>query len=137
MADLARRSPIGTGAAGTTEEPLARAVGIEIRELPFRAQALLRMSPGEDALRGVSRALGVDVPLAPNLLGQGRASAGRMAIWLGPDEWLIVDETDAAAFESELRDAGAPHDGSVVDVSAHRTILELDGARARDVLAAG
>ncbi len=57
---------------------------------------------------------------------------GRDVLWLGPDEWLVVAEPDAAStIERELKDALAGHDHSVIDVSANRTVFELvDGLEA-------
>ena len=45
--------------------------------------------------------------------------------------------TVAAALGSSLAGVVRPAGGSVVDVSAHRTVLELSGPEARDVLASG
>lgn len=47
----------------------------------------------------------------------------RAALWLGPDEWLLIGTT-----------AGTTGHRSVVDVSASRTALRLSGPAARDVL---
>ncbi|HEY9522183.1 MAG TPA: sarcosine oxidase subunit gamma family protein, partial [Thermopolyspora sp.] len=48
------------------------------------------------------------------------------ALDLGPDWWLIVEG-----------DAPGVHAGAAVDVSAQRTVLELAGPGARDVLLTG
>ena len=63
-------------------------------------------------------------------------------MWLGPDEFLVLapaDPTDVLAsdLETDLRRALADEDGAVVDVSAHRTTIELSGDRVLDVLAKG
>jgi len=55
------------------------------------------------------------------------------ALPLGPDEWLAVGPPDTAS-ELISRFQGAQ---SVVDVSAARTTIAVDGARARDLLAHG
>jgi sarcosine oxidase subunit gamma len=52
-------------------------------------------------------------------------SGDRTALWLGPDEWLLVGP------------GPEPQAGTVVDVSANRTTIELSGAKARDVLMKG
>ena len=50
----------------------------------------------------------------------------RDVLWLGPDEWLVVAEPNAAStIERELKDALAGHHHSVIDVSANRTVFEL------------
>jgi heterotetrameric sarcosine oxidase gamma subunit len=59
-------------------------------------------------------------PVEPN------TSAGR-ALWLGPDEWLVI-----GAREEDFPDAAA-----AVDVSANRVCFELVGDDVEDVLAQG
>jgi sarcosine oxidase subunit gamma len=51
---------------------------------------------------------------------------GRDVLWLGPDEWLVVAEPEAApAIASDLEDALAGHHHSILDVSANRIVFEL------------
>jgi sarcosine oxidase subunit gamma len=52
---------------------------------------------------------------------------------LGPDEWLAVGPPDTAS----ALIARFPQAESIVDVSAARTTIAVDGARARDLLAHG
>lgn len=75
-----------------------------LREVELGAQVSLRGEP----------------PLAPNTV------AGD-AIWLGPDEWLVLGG----------READFPDAWAAVDVSANRVCLELSGSGAADVLARG
>src|SRR5438105_2002180 len=93
----------------------------------YLTQVNVRASP-EVALRA-GDALGLTLPLAPNtVMTQGQ----RSALWLGPDEWLIVDAPGTAAeIEARIRGAFAPDWGSVVDVSANRVAFELSGPSAR------
>ena len=65
------------------------------------------------------------------------AAGGRTALWLGPDEWLVVADEDGAALADALRSALGDDSGCVVDVSANRTTLELSGPAARAVLEKG
>ena len=76
-------------------------------------------------------------PLPPRLGAAGRLG-DRAALWLGPDEWLLIAEsgsvdTLAAALEAGL--AGVPH--SLVDVSHREVGLIVSGAVAARVLNAG
>ena len=89
---------------------------------------------GQVAAR-VGEALGVALPVAPNTV----ATRGqRSVLWLGPDEWLVVDgSTQVGEIEAAVRQAFAPDWGSVVDVSANRIVVELSGPHARDVLSRG
>ena len=83
----------------------------------------------------VGEALGVALPTDPNtVVTRGE----RSALWLGPDEWLVIDAAgQAAQIEATVRQAFALEWGSVVDVSANRLVYELSGPAARDLLAQG
>jgi sarcosine oxidase subunit gamma len=116
--------------------PLIRADGLEIDERPFLAQVLLRMPPSDAGRDAIAAALGLRLPQTNRL--EQAADAFRLAISLGPDEWLVVDGSgDAGALESAVRTATAAHRGTTVDVSAQRTLLELRGPGAVDALSAG
>lgn len=126
MVDLKRRSPLAH------RDALQSANGaLRLSERPFLGKLILRLDRKADgaALAGV---LGVDLPPASPMT----AAAGDLTLlWLGPDEWMIVTppgrERDLAdALETAL--AGRPH--QIVIVSDQITTIELDGARAREVL---
>lgn len=80
-------------------------------------------------------AFGVDLPTSP----LGAVSAGeRAALWLGPDEWLLlapVAEADALAVG--LTGALAGKAASVVDVSHRNAGLVVSGPRSAWLLGAG
>jgi sarcosine oxidase subunit gamma len=101
--------------------------------MPRLAQVDLRVQPDSPAAQRVEAALGTALPLA-----NASATAGRHDIlWLGPDEWLVIGAAGTEAeIERRLRDALRGGFGSVVDVSANRTCLELTGSGARHLLAA-
>lgn len=83
------------------------------------------------SLAALSLALGVDLPDRP----KSAASRGtRHALWLGPDEWLIIDE-DRTDLNAACRGAEVLH--SCVDVSHRNTAILVSGARVEDVLSAG
>jgi sarcosine oxidase subunit gamma len=73
----------------------------------------------------------------PEACGQVTSSGPHSALWLGPDEWLVVSEADPGALAADLRHALAGDRGAVVDVSANRTVLELSGPAAREALEKG
>ena len=90
---------------------------------------------GEAARAACSAAFGPDLP---DSLGSARELGGRAALWLGPDEWLLIAEHEAAetiamAIEGELADI--PH--SLVDVSFRQVGLSVSGANAARALSAG
>jgi sarcosine oxidase subunit gamma len=136
IAESVRRTPL----AGYAERfaALSEATGgeLSIRELPFVSQLNLRADPKDaGVVQRLAGALGFALPLSPNTL----ASKGdRRALWLGPDEWLVVEpDGGQTALERGLRDALGQAYGAVTDVSANRTLLEIRGSMARDLLEHG
>ncbi|MGQ0664813.1 MAG: sarcosine oxidase subunit gamma [Pseudomonadota bacterium] len=130
--DAHRRSPLGHLAA-----PRPRPDGaLWLCERPFMGLVDLRLAPGDPALLGpAQRALGLELPLEANRSASG---AGVSALWLGPDEWLIVTESGGeAGVAANLRAALAGRPAAVTEVGDGRTTIEIGGARARDVLRKG
>ena len=116
------RSPL----AGRARELAA----VGAAEVAFLAQVDLRADP----------ALAPRLPLTPPLEPDTwTAGGGREALWLGPDQWLVVGPPGSApAITAALGRALAGEHHSVVDVSANRTVVELTGDDARlDLLAQG
>ncbi|HEY8582609.1 MAG TPA: sarcosine oxidase subunit gamma family protein, partial [Capillimicrobium sp.] len=100
------------------------------------AQVGLRVDPAAErgAAARLGEALGAPLPVAPNTVALA-AGGGRRALWLGPDEWLVVDDTAAPArLVAELEAAAGDAFASVVDLSSNRVVLELAGPQARAVL---
>jgi sarcosine oxidase subunit gamma len=118
-ADARARSPLAERAADLAT------IGAEL--VPFLAQVDLRVDPAHIALAPYP------LPLEPNTaFDNGR----RAALWLGPDEWLIMGPPGATAeIVRELEAAFAHVDRSVIDVSANRVAIELTGAGRFDLLA--
>lgn len=98
---------------------------VAIRELPGLHTIDLRVAPGSSSYTAVTGALGIDLPAKP---GQGR----RHALCLAPDWWIIVGLKDIEQKLSHLKDE---YHFSAVDVSGQRTTIELEGPKAREVLA--
>ncbi len=74
----------------------------------------------------------------PSRLGPAGESEGRAALWLGPDEWLLIaDGADAADIVAMLESVleGTAH--SLVDVSHRQIGLIASGPAAARVLNAG
>ncbi len=107
---------------------------LTIREVPFVPQLNLRADPNDAALtQRLAVALGFSLPVVPNTTA---FRDDRRALWLGPDEWLVVGpEGQQETLERALRNGLDGTFGSIVDVSANRTVLEIRGAPARELLA--
>jgi len=83
----------------------------------------------------VQRIAGIALPSVANTASKGD---GGVALWLGPQSWLLV-AADAAALGdfAGARDALNAAGGALFDVSTSRVAYVVTGSRAADVLAAG
>jgi sarcosine oxidase subunit gamma len=140
MADTAltarqQRSPLAHAAHRLAAATRASGGAVRLAELPFLTQVNVRVDAKSPAAEAVGLALGFQLPLEPNTVVRSGEST---ALWLGPDEWLVVARPGTQA-ELEERIRGAAEDGhvSVTDVSAQRTTLLVTGPRARDLLSHG
>jgi sarcosine oxidase subunit gamma len=104
-----------------------------LRALPPAAQFIFRGPP--DAVTLAGTAFGVPLPLAACRAAE---AGGRAALWLGPDEFLLLARANQeAAIETDIvASLGAtPH--SLVSVSHRNTALEVSGTHAARVVNAG
>ncbi len=124
-------SALGTPSDAAPREH-GNAAAVTLRELPSRAMLDLRLDPADtSALAAAVTALALELPTVPN---KSSTANGRSALWLGPDQWLIMAPgEDATALEQMLGSAAT----SAVDVSDMRAVFELAGPRAGDVLRKG
>jgi sarcosine oxidase subunit gamma len=104
-----------------------------LAEAPPAARFILR---GAEAVRvACGMVFGAE---PPSRLGSAGKSEGRSALWLGPDEWLLIaDNADAAGIGGVLESVleGTAH--SLVDVSHRQIGLIASGPAAARVLNAG
>ena len=104
-----------------------------LEPLPPAARYILR--GGEPVRSAAAAAVGVGIPAEAC---RSNIQGDRAALWLGPDEWLLIAPAlDGAALAVSLaRALGAlPH--SLVDVSHRQSACELRGPHAATLLAAG
>lgn len=133
MADLTtlRRSPL---------DGLEAEIGnVRLLELPFLSMVSLRVDQDSTAARGIECVLELGLP---GTCGAVARRGERAVLWLGPDEWLIVSDPTVAdgvpaVDAAGLRAAAGGGHAAIVDVSANRTVLEVSGPRAREVLEKG
>jgi sarcosine oxidase, subunit gamma len=107
---------------------------IRLAEVRFLTQLTLRVTPGAPAAAAAAGALGAPLPTEPNTTSAGDDVT---VLWMGPDEWLVVARDGAERHRQGLERALVGGHGTVVDVSAQRTVIELAGGHARDVLLKG
>ncbi|MCC0037968.1 MAG: sarcosine oxidase subunit gamma [Brucellaceae bacterium] len=124
MADLAmaqRRDPL--------EGRLAAGPGVTVAAAPSCFRMSLRVQPPQVA--ALSKALGVSLPKKPKT----SASEGtRTALWLGPDEWLVIDTGDRDPV-ADCAAVKALH--SAVDISHRNTGIVVSGPAWEAAISAG
>lgn len=100
---------------------------VDAVEEPFRTQLTVRLREGQTLL-------GVELP-TPCTFTSGN---GVDVLWMGPDEYLVLGP--ALSRESATLEAALSRESAVlavVDVSAQRNVVRLNGSHAADVLAHG
>ena len=104
-----------------------------VHPLPAAARWILRGGP--EVRLAAEGALGLAIPAEAC---RAAAEGDSAALWLGPDEWLLIAaerRTDEAAAALAAALAGLAH--SLVDVSHRQVALEVSGPDAPALLAAG
>jgi sarcosine oxidase, subunit gamma len=104
-----------------------------VQSLPPATRYILR---GNAAVRAAAeQALTLQLPASPC---RAALDGERAALWLGPDEWLLIaadgsEASPAAALDEALQ--ALPH--SLVDISHRQIALAVKGPAAATLLAAG
>ncbi|WP_346896132.1 sarcosine oxidase subunit gamma family protein [uncultured Roseibium sp.] len=116
-----------------TEEPILGLASVSI----LQAAPLGRLSfRGRKAAQDTAaKALGFDLPQKPLSAAEG---VDKAALWLGPDEWLLLTAEDGAeALQTAMADTigNAPH--ALVDISHRQDALIVTGDRAEWLLNSG
>ncbi|WP_306319076.1 MULTISPECIES: sarcosine oxidase subunit gamma [unclassified Streptomyces] len=108
--------------------------GFTAHELPFLTQLTLRVTPGSAAASAVEGYLEYALPGAC----RAELDADVKALWLGPDEWLLVAPAGRAdELVGGLRSAIGEEFATVTDTSAQRTVLALSGPLLPEILSQG
>ena len=126
-----------------TREAIARRSILDGRALPDNGKVRAAPAPfatrfilrgGEDVAGPIGAAFGVEPPVRPLA---SAAEGPRAALWLGPDEWLLIAEDEPVDLASRLEAALAGVFHALVDVSHRQVAIELAGPGAARLLAAG
>jgi sarcosine oxidase, subunit gamma len=130
MADvaLARRGPLdGVSLASSADR------AVSIATLPPRARFIVR--GGSDVADAASGALGFALPTTAC---RAESAGDVVALWLAPDEWLVIGPDVAhQALSEALSEAFGSMPHSLVDVSHRNAALLVSGPKATFVLAHG
>ncbi|UIJ72784.1 sarcosine oxidase subunit gamma [Aurantimonas sp. HBX-1] len=110
--------------------------GAMLTPLGFRRRISLRAGVG--AFDAVGAALGFALPTRPKSSAGGEGIA---ALWLGPDEWLLLDDRaipDEEGADGTISAALKAVPGiSVVDISHRNVGIAIEGPAAEAIVAAG
>jgi len=134
----------GAGRAGDMPRRLSpldgrQASGPGVTLVPTAPRRRLILRARGDAIAAAGTALGLELPVRPKA---STRQGGVCALWLGPDEWLILDGSEAAeplaASDGPLAEALVAVSGvAVVDISHRNVGIVVDGPAAEAVVAAG
>ena len=114
--------------------------GIALRSIPFVGQIGVRAVLNSASAKALEGVLGLKLP---ERVGQTSHANGVFALWMSPDEFLLVTDSangavvDAADHVAALAAALGELPGSVIDLSSNRVVLELSGPSAKDLLDKG
>ena len=92
---------------------------------------------GADAafVRAVERHMGLPLPLHPN---SATAHGSAAALWLGPDEWLLLTAPGNETLVADgIRGTCEGMFFAITNITDGQAIMRLSGPHARDVLAKG
>jgi sarcosine oxidase subunit gamma len=127
--DERARSPLAPRLDDLTAIEVRTGGAVIVEHVPFLTQIHVRL---EATL--VERAP-YPLPTTPNTVWE---EGSRAALWLGPDEWLVLGPPgEGPEIVGVLEIALAGSHRSIVDVSANRVALELSGPRAKEILSKG
>jgi sarcosine oxidase, gamma subunit family, heterotetrameric form len=125
------------GSQAARRLPLAAVHGgsATVRLMPAQPAERISLRARAEDVPALSRALGLDLPVRPKT---SVSANGRTALWLGPDEWLVIAEGDGSS-SSDLRAAcassGVLH--SAVDISHRNTAILVEGPGSAAAINAG
>lgn len=98
---------------------------------PKAAMTRLNLRAPEASQAALTKALGLSLPTKPK---HSTEKKGRHALWLGPDEWLILDEAEADLMAATSK-AKVFH--SATDISHRNVAFDLKGEDAEACLGSG
>ncbi|MGN6307057.1 MAG: sarcosine oxidase subunit gamma [Mesorhizobium sp.] len=107
----------------------ATGAGVKVEPLPSAERVSLR-APAE-SIASLSRALGVTLPQKPKT---SAVKGSRTALWLGPDEWLVLDE-EGKDLLGDCAKAKQLH--SAVGISHRNVAISVSGPAAEACVNAG
>ncbi|CCF20483.1 Sarcosine oxidase gamma subunit protein [Pseudorhizobium banfieldiae] len=122
MADVAQRTLPLAGVHGGSAS---------VRLTPAQPGERISLRARAEDVTALSQALGLDLPTRPKT---SASANGRTALWLGPDEWLVIGEAGSGLMRA-AQELGVLH--SAADVSHRNTAILVEGPGAAAAINAG
>jgi sarcosine oxidase subunit gamma len=122
MVEMAIRTLPLSGAHGGSSS-------VRLETAPSAERISLRVRAGD--VSALSGALGVDLPTKPKT---SASANGRTALWLGPDEWLVIGDVGSGLMQVAAN-SGVLH--SATDVSHRNIAILVSGSGAAAAINAG
>jgi sarcosine oxidase subunit gamma len=132
MAKAAAKTNASTASVGRRLAQAGRSVSaknVKVDVLPPAERMSLRAP--EASISALSKALGVTLPKAAKT---SASKAGRTALWLGPDEWFVIDEAGKDPF-ADCAKVAALH--SAVGISHRNVAFAVTGPAASAAINSG
>jgi sarcosine oxidase subunit gamma len=112
------------------ERPATGGAAAAVAVLPRAGRLAVR--GGEGAVLALGRGFGLRLPVQPC---RAASEGARAALWLGPDEWLLIAPGgEAPALAQAMTKALHGMPASIVDVSDRNVGIEVGGARAAEAI---
>ena len=116
------------------EDAIKEYSGITFRELPFVTKINIRGNPNDKNFMSANEK--IINSILPTKVNTYTNNGKIKILWLGPNEWLIVDENENfnSKLISQLDNINNQEEPSVTDVSENRTIIRIAGKNINTLL---
>lgn len=130
-----QRSPLAELWAGVGQLAAQARPGVSLAERQFLGYLNVRTEPSTELIERIERESGIRLPLEPNTFTE---ASGAVALWLGPDEWLVVTSPgEEGLLAQALLAAGRDRFISLTDVTHGNTTIRICGPKALEMLSKG
>ena len=102
--------------------------GIRIQEIAFSNKINIRINPKSHHMSICGKILDALLPLKPNTYSENQSVK---IIWLGPDEWIMLDNSKNINDNlfKELNTQIGDYESSVTDITETKTIIRISGEK--------
>lgn len=135
MAKLIQTRPLAGLSNTLTPDGEGAPPQLILQEIPARGIVNLRLNPAKEAeaVTALREVLHLELPMQPNRVTHHE---NHRCLWLGPDEWLVMDEAKmGSVLAQDLAKILAAYHHSAHDLSHNYATIGLSGHKVREALA--